>query len=98
MLGMLIEDVKRQMRKSKTTGMEIRGSIAQMIEKLSNLEDNLDWGQALFEKRFEALSFQKFSLDGDNFTKKCFSRHVQGESKEYSPMQQGLGVGGNAWN
>ena len=68
MLDLLMEEVGKQRRNSKTVSLEIRGIIDKIIGSLSNLEDNIEWGQTLFEKRFEAMSFQKSSLDGDNFT------------------------------
>lgn len=52
-----------------------------MIDNLSNLEDNLDWEQMLFEKRIEATSFQKSSLDGDNFMENVSLNMSKGQEK-----------------
>ena len=39
-----------------------------IAESLNNLEENFNWGQNLFEKRFEVVGTKKYSHVGDNIT------------------------------
>ena len=61
-------------------------------ESLSNLEENLEWGQILFENRFEAVGSHKSSPSGDNVTE-VVSQSVSKEKRKHigqyiNPLEQ----------
>ena len=81
-MGMLMEEVQAQWKNSKTSNMEIRVSMEKIAETLNNLEENIEWGQTLFEKRFEAVGSQKSNPGRENFTK-IISHNVSKEQRKH---------------
>ena len=61
-----MEDVQVQWRNFKDATLDMIVNMDQIIDGLNNPEDNFNWGQNMFDKRFEAIDAKKYSHVQEN--------------------------------